>query len=419
MQNPNGEMRISASSNERNVDECNFRRYRNFYGSLQGFAHAGFADEIVCSETPMVGFPKPFSNGTIAAILFLVLILTATREAFCQSLVEVYSNPDFQLTGVTVSKTNRIFSNFPRWSDHYQNAVVEVMPDGSAKPFPDEHWNRWSGKASDAGEQFVCVQSVVVDAQNTLWVVDPAAPLLGPVVEGGAKLVAIDLQTNRVRRIYGFGPGVVKANTYLNDVRIDNSRHVAYMTDSGIGAIIILDLDSGKARRLLDGHSSVLAQANVKLTIDGKPLLGPDGKAPQMHSDGIALSPDGQYLYYQALTSETLYRINTQALRDVNIGDASAAVERVAKTFPVDGLWIDEKSNVYLSALEKHAVVRMSPDGKLTTVMKDPRLQWPDTFSEGPDGSMYITASHINESPRFNEGKDVRKQPYAIFRFHP
>jgi sugar lactone lactonase YvrE len=367
----------------------------------------------------MVGFPKPFSNVTIAAILFLVLILTATREAFCQSLVEVYSNPDFQLTGVTVSKTNRIFSNFPRWSDHYQNAVVEVMPDGSAKPFPDEHWNRWSGKASDAGEQFVSVQSVVADDQNTLWVVDPAAPLLGPVVEGGAKLVAIDLQTNRVRRIYGFGPGVVKANTYLNDVRIDNSRHVAYMTDSGIGAIIILDLDSGKARRLLDGHSSVLAQANVKLTIDGKPLLGPDGKAPQMHSDGIALSPDGQYLYYQALTSETLYRINTQALRDVNIGDASAAVERVAKTFPVDGLWIDEKSNVYLSALEQHAVVRMSPDGKLTTVMKDPRLQWPDTFSEGPDGSMYITASHINESPRFNEGKDVRKQPYAIFRFHP
>jgi sugar lactone lactonase YvrE len=354
----------------------------------------------------MAAFPKPFSNVTIAAILFLVLVFTATPPAFCQSLVEVYSNPDFQLTGVTVSKTNRIFSSFPRWSDHYQNAVVEVMPDGSAKPFPDEHWNRWSGKASDAGEHFVCVQSVVADDQNTLWVVDPAAPLLGPVVEGGAKLVAIDLQTNRVRRIYGFGPGVVKANTYLNDVRIDNSRHVAYMTDSGIGAIIVLDLDSGKARRLLDGHSSVLAQANVKLTIDGKPLLGPDGKAPQMQSDGIALSPDGQYLYYQALTSGTLYRINTQALRDVNIGDASAAVERVAETFPVDGLWIDEKSNAYLSALEQHAVVRMSPDGKLTTVMKDPRLQWPDTFSEGPDGSMYITASHINESPRFNEGKD-------------
>jgi sugar lactone lactonase YvrE len=85
----------------------------------------------------------------------------------------------------------------------------------------------------------------------------------------------------------------------------------------------------------------------------------------------------------------------------------------------VDGLWIDAKANVYLSALEQHAVVRLSPDGKLTTVIKDSRLQWPDTFSEGPDGSMYITASHINESPRFNEGKDVRKQPYAIFRFHP
>jgi sugar lactone lactonase YvrE len=355
----------------------------------------------------------------IATLVFLAMLLTAARPALSQSLTEIYKNADFQLTGVTVSKRNRIFANFPRWSDRYQNAVVEIMPDGSAKPFPDEYWNRWSGKASDASRQFVCVQSVVADDRDTLWVVDPAAPLLGPVVDGGAKLVAIDLQTNRIKRIYGFGSDVIKPNTYLNDVRIDNSRHVAYMTDSGIGGIIVLDLDSGRARRLLDGHSSVLAQSDVKLTIDDKPLLGPDGKAPQMHSDGIALSPDGQYLYYQALTSKTLYRIKTQALRDVNIGDASAAVERVAETFPVDGLWIDAKSNVYLSALEQHAVVRLSPDGKLKTVIKDPRLQWPDTFSEGPDGSMYITASHINESPRFNEGRDVRKQPYAIFQFHP
>jgi hypothetical protein len=31
----------------------------------------------------------------------------------------------------------------------------------------------------------------------------------------------------------------------------------------------------------------------------------------------------------------------------------------------------------------------------------DDRLQWPDTFTEGPDGSLYISASHINESPPF------------------
>jgi sugar lactone lactonase YvrE len=370
-------------------------------------------------EAPMAAIINSCYHAIMAAILFAVAVLTAARPTFAQSLVEIYSNPDFQITGVTVSKGNRIFANFPRWSDHYQNAVVEIASDGSAKPFPDEYWNRWSGKASDAGAQFVCVQSVVADDQNVLWVVDPAAPLLGPIVEGGAKLVAIDLGTNRVKRIYRFGADVVKPNTYLNDVRIDNSRHTAYMTDSGVGGIIVLDLDSGKARRVLDGHPSVLAEPGVQLTMNGKTLLGPDGKSPQMHSDGIALSADGQYLYYQALTSKTLYRIKTETLRSADTSSASAAVERVAGTFPVDGLWIDGQSNIYLSALEQQAVVRLSPDGKMKTVIKDPRLQWPDTFSEGPDGSVFITASHINESPRFNEGKEVRKQPYAIFRFQP
>jgi hypothetical protein len=49
-------------------------------------------------------------------------------------LTTVYTNNDFQITGVTVAKSGRLFVNFPRWSDRYLNAVVEVMKDGSVKP---------------------------------------------------------------------------------------------------------------------------------------------------------------------------------------------------------------------------------------------------------------------------------------------
>jgi hypothetical protein len=41
------------------------------------------------------------------------------------------------------------------------------------------------------------VQSVVVDDQDNLWVLDPAAPKMQEIVEGGPKLVKIDLATNR------------------------------------------------------------------------------------------------------------------------------------------------------------------------------------------------------------------------------
>ncbi|MCU1299430.1 MAG: major royal jelly-related protein [Acidobacteriaceae bacterium] len=168
------------------------------------------------------------------------------------ALQEAYHNDDFQITGIAVSKTGRLFVNFPRWSDRYLNAVVEVTPDGSSRPFPDEHWNRWDLKAENASKQFVCVQSVFVDETDTLWVLDPAAPLLATIVPGGPKLVKINLKTNQVERVISFGRDVVKNGTYLNDIRFDNPRHTAYITDSGVGGIIVLDLISGKARRELE-----------------------------------------------------------------------------------------------------------------------------------------------------------------------
>jgi hypothetical protein len=72
-----------------------------------------------------------------------------------------------------------------------------------------------------------------------------------------------------------------------------------------------------------------------------------------------------------------------------------------------------------LSNLQQNAVSRLNPARKLETVVTDHRLQWPDTFSEGPDGEIYITASHINESPTYNGGKTARTMPYAVFKFRP
>ena len=52
-----------------------------------------------------------------------------------------------------------------------------------------------------AGDHFVCVQSVVADANGNLWVVDPAAPATAFIVPGGPKLVRIDLKTNKVAQV--------------------------------------------------------------------------------------------------------------------------------------------------------------------------------------------------------------------------
>ncbi|HEY6768128.1 MAG TPA: L-dopachrome tautomerase-related protein [Candidatus Sulfotelmatobacter sp.] len=356
-------------------------------------------------------------------LLITLLCLLQTGSQWAQTsrqLKEVYQNNDFQITGIAVSKSGRLFVNFPRWSDRYLYAVVEVAPDGSAKPFPDEHWNQWDLKPQNAAKQFVCVQSVVVDGSDVLWVLDPAAPMLATVVPGGPKLVKINLKTNQVERIFAFGSDTIKSNTYLNDVRFDNQRHTAYITDSGPGGLIILDLDTGKAHRALDGDRSVLAEAGVRIVVDGKELLA-FGKSPQFNSDSIALSPDGQYLYYKPITAKSLYRIKTDILRDsmASAAKISAAVEKVGDIFPTDGFWMDSVGNLYLSNVTHDAVGRRSPEGKIETIISDPRLQWPDSFAQGADGTIYVSASHINDSPTFNKGKSTRTQPYGVFSFKP
>jgi sugar lactone lactonase YvrE len=267
----------------------------------------------------------------------------------------------------------------------------------------------------------VCVQSVVVDESDTLWALDPAAPMLATPVPGGAKLVGIDLTSDRVARVITFGEDVVRPDSYLNDVRFDLRHNVAYITDSGAGGIVVVDLRSGHARRLLDGHPSVKAQPGVQIVINGKPVFDALGNPPTFNSDGIALSADGAYLYFQPITATSLFRVRTDVLRDPHLDSAGAgaAVERYASTFPVDGLWMDARDRIYLSDITHTAVSRLLPDRTIERLVTDSRLQWPDTFTEGPDGTMYVTASHINESPTYNRGKSVRKRPYSVFRFRP
>jgi len=50
--------------------------------------------------------------------------------------------------------------------------------------------------------------------------------------------------------------------------------------------------------------------------------------------------------------------------------------------------------------------------------VQDARLRWPDSFAQGPDGAIYVTASHIQDSPWFHEKGWVRKD-FALFKVSP
>jgi sugar lactone lactonase YvrE len=340
-----------------------------------------------------------------------------------------------QVTGITVSRDGRIFVNFPRWSEDAPVSVAELK-DGQPVPYPDEDWNGWRNAKEDALDpktHFVCVQSVVADGQDRLWVVDAAAPAMAHVVKDGPKLVGIDLKTNQVVKTIPFDTSTVMQASYLNDVRIAPDGKTAFLTDSGAeGALIVVDLDSGSAKRVLSGHSSTMPDASVTVQADGKPLRRPDGRGVAFAADGIALSPDGKTLFWQAIKGKTLYSLPTDALT----GWATAAfvpemlsdrtlagkIVTVGENGPADGLLIARRDGrMYVTAPQDDAVKVRDLSGTgtgLTTLVQDRRLRWPDTLSEGPDGTIYVTTSHIQDSADYKPGAPI-SLPTELWAFKP
>lgn len=332
-------------------------------------------------------------------------------------LEQVFADPTYQLTGVAVSKSGRLFTSYPLWTPSiYKYALVEVLPGNQVKPYPDAAMNSW--KPGESGKnKWVCVQAPYIDDQDVMWVIDPAAPKLDKVYQNSHKLVKINLSTNKVERTYTF-EGVADEHSYLNDVRVDTKRQFAYITNSGTGGIVVVDLKSGKARQVLQNHYSVHTDEDFKFIIDGKEMAQ-DGQPVKFDSDGIALSPDGNLLYYKPLTDTKLYRIKTEFLRNDTLPGQKLKgyVEDLGKYAVTDGMEFDKKGNLYLGDPQHSSIIKITPDLKATTLVQDDRLIWPDSYSLSKDGAyLYVSCSQIQKTPEHNAGINKRTSPYAIYR---
>ncbi|GGY74557.1 L-dopachrome tautomerase-related protein [Pseudoduganella plicata] len=349
--------------------------------------------------------------------------LTPTTKGFS---IEKVADFGHQVTGVTISEDNRIFVNFPRWTEDSPISVAELARDGTLKPFPNETWNAWRNTRKDElspGEHWVCVQSVVADGKGNVWVLDPAAPAQATIVPGGPKLVRVSLATSTVLQNIRFDESVALQGSYLNDVRFSPDGKWAYITDSGVrGAIVVVDLGTGEAKRLLDGDPSTQAKKGLVVKADGKPLRRPDGKGVEFSADGIALSKDGKYLYWQAIKGDTLYRIATSALTEAGWrgDDISSQVQVYGKNGVADGLWIaNGTERMYVTSPEDSSIkirnLATGPNARPGILIQDARLRWPDTFSQGPDGSIYVTTSRIQDSAFFKPGVPIAL-PTSLWR---
>ncbi len=353
-------------------------------------------------------------------------------------------------TGVTVSRTNRIFVNFPRWGDDVPFTVAEVV-NGKAVPFPDSMINDWPGRNTSDPTQykdqqqneshFVSVQSVVVDPANRLWVLDTGSPMLKNALPGGPKLVAIDLATNKIVKRILLPSAVAGPTSYMNDVRFDlrigspagadGIHGIAYITDSsekGPAGFVVVDLATGQAWRKLDDTEAVKPEPGFLMFAEGRPLYktepGKPVKPGTFANDSLAISADGSKLFFCPVSSTKLYSVPTAALRDKSLTAEATAkqVTLVTGKESSDGLESDAEGNVYSTAPASGSILKISPNPnfaggvEVSTLVHDPRLLWPDTMSLSDDGYLYVTANQLFNQPSMHDGKDLRQKPYLLFR---
>jgi sugar lactone lactonase YvrE len=137
--------------------------------------------------------------------------------------------------------------------------------------------------------------------------------------------------------------------------------------------------------------------------------------------DSIGLDRQGAWLYFGPVSGDRMYRVATRDLNDSALPPAELAkrVEDFGPKTLSDGISTDDAGNVYLTDPEHSAVLTLGQDKKLTTLVKDPRLRWPDGLSFGPDGWLYITCSSLQHVLFTTATHRRANAPYHIFRFRP
>ena len=326
--------------------------------------------------------------------------------------IEFVASSTQRWTGVAVSSTGRLFASYPNVSDDHTYSVVELIDSTSVKPYPSLAWNSNFDEAK-SDDRFIAVQSLVIDENDFLWVLDAGnvqrnAAYQG-VINGGAKLVKIDLHTNTVVQKIVLAAPVVKSLSYLNDIRIDENKW-AYITDSNEGALIVVNLATGDARRIL-GNDPRTKSENRIIIVDNQPYRDQNGKYPEVHASGIALTPDKTELYWRPLTGTSLYKINTswlqQSYSDEEIG--RNIVTLASYLPPSDGMIFAPDGKLYFTSPEDHGIRVYDKDHGSRLIKKSDDFQWPDSFSISPDGYLYVTTSQRNiVHPTL---------PYRILRF--
>jgi sugar lactone lactonase YvrE len=341
------------------------------------------------------GGGKPYPDLSTAPIL---------NSSALEQVLE-YAEP---VGNVAVHRDGRIFFTVHPESRPTGNKLLEYVR-GAAVPYPS---------GAEQAELFDTVLGVAIDRYNRLWTIDHGNHGLRT-----ARIVAIDLDTNTVIREQSLSADIAPAGSFLQDLQVSADGNTIVIADASFWrkapAIIVYDVETGEARRVLESHPSVSAENYMIRNGDREMEFIGGIVALRGGIDGIALGPD--WLYFGALSGSGLYRVRLRDLRDRSLppGQLAKRVERYSDKPLSDGFSLDVAGNVYVTDIEHSSIFVVNPERELKTLIQSRDVRWADALSFGPDDYLYLADSALSELILQSREHIDTNGPYRIFRFKP
>jgi sugar lactone lactonase YvrE len=130
----------------------------------------------------------------------------------------------------------------------------------------------------------------------------------------------------------------------------------------------------------------------------------------------MEVSPDGKWFYFGPLEGPWS-RIETRWLDDFSVSPETIAskVEPWADLPPTGGTAIDTNGDFYFSDLATDSIKCRTPDGKVTTLVRDKRLHWVDALAIDERHRLWLPVPQLDRTAIFHMGKSQTEWPIRLF----